>query len=119
MKGLIMLALGAWGATQLYKSAQRRRGGGTDPLAAGMSRASSSGSGFPSADVDASGGSMPSSSASGAFSPNAAERMQSTGSGGAFAGVAGGGATPQVFPEAERQDGDEPRPGLPDFARGA
>ncbi|MCK7501397.1 MAG: hypothetical protein MZW92_73440 [Comamonadaceae bacterium] len=85
--------------------------------AMGASSATTAG-GFPAADVDEAAG-PGAGTGSADLSPNTAERMQQTHAGGAFAGASGGGATPGVFPEAERQDGEEPRPGLPDFARGA
>lgn len=102
MKTLIALMLGALAANHFYKSRQRRRG--ATALADGMSGSSSTGLGAPE---------------SGVASPNTAERLQQSQAGGAFAGVAGGPATPRVFPESGSEDQDTPRPGLPDFARGA
>ncbi|MBK1689148.1 hypothetical protein [Rubrivivax gelatinosus] len=102
MKTLIALMLGAFAANHLYKSSQRRRN--ATALADGTNHSPRSDIGAPEA---------------GASSPNAAERLQQSQAGGAFAGVAGGPATPQPFPETGAEDGDTPRPGLPDFARGA
>lgn len=92
MKTLIALMLGAFAANHLYKSRQRRRN--ATALADGMSSHSP--------------GSDPGAPEAGSPDTTALQQSQASGA-----------AALRPLPETGADDGDTPRPGLPDFARGA